>query len=174
MKPNSSNGWSTPRAISRNMGTAAGFSRSSSNPPWWTCSTVGAHYAISSLFEDYQVQDRIFCYTIDREDYRLAEAGKAKLAVGRIQVTSDITWNSATISFAVLHFGDHNLCGGVREFQGEEAYATMAAEVSEAFSWADFPETLRRIDQHFGDSTYSLRSLFRDEQRKDPGPDYGD
>ena len=128
--------------------------------------TVGAHYAISSLFEDYQVQDRIFCYTIDREDYRLSEAGKAKLAVGRIRVTSDITWNSATISFAVLHFGDHNLSGGVREFQGEEAYGAMAGEVAEAFSRADFPETLRRIDQHFGTSTYSLRSLFRDEQRK--------
>jgi hypothetical protein len=128
--------------------------------------TVGAHYAISSLFEDYQVQDRIFCYTIDQEDYRLAEAGKAKLAVGRIRVTSDITWKSANISFAVLHFGDHNLCGGVREFQGKESYGTMAWEVAEAFSWADFPKTLRRIDQHFGDSTYSLRFLFRDEQRK--------
>jgi alpha-amylase/alpha-mannosidase (GH57 family) len=128
--------------------------------------TVGAHYAISSLFEDYQVQDRIFCYTIDREDYRLSEVGKAKLAVGRIRVSSDITWNSAVISFAVLHFGDHNLCGGVREFQGEEAFGAMAWEVMEAFSWADFPETIRRIDQHFGVSTYSLRSLFRDEQRK--------
>jgi alpha-amylase/alpha-mannosidase (GH57 family) len=127
---------------------------------------VGAHYAVSSLFEDYQVRDRIFCYTIDREDYRLSEAGKAKLAVGRIQVTSDITWNSAPISFAVLHFGDHNLCSGVREFQGEEAYGTMVWEVAEAFSWADFPETIRRIDHHFGASTYSLRSLFRDEQRK--------
>ncbi len=127
---------------------------------------VGAHYAISSLFEDYHIQDRIFCYTIDQGDYRLFEAGKAKLAVGRIRVTSDITWNSASISFAVLHFGDHNLCGGVREFQGEEAYGAMVGEVAEAFAWADFPETLRRIDQHFGTSTYSLRFLFRDEQRK--------
>jgi hypothetical protein len=127
---------------------------------------VGAHYAISSLFEDYQDQDRIFCYTIDQKDYRLAEAGKAKLAVGRIRVTSDITWNSADINFAVLHFGDHNLSGGVQEFQGEDAYGAMAGEVAEAFSWADFPETLRRLDQHFGTSTYSLRSLFRDEQRQ--------
>ncbi|MDD5643223.1 MAG: DUF3536 domain-containing protein [Syntrophales bacterium] len=128
--------------------------------------TVGSHYAISSLFEDYHDQDRIFCYTIDREDYRLSEVGKAKLAVGRIRVSSDITWNSAILSFGVLHFGDHNLCGGVREFQGEKAYGDMAWEVTEAFSWTDFPETVRRIDQHFGDSTYSLRSLFRDEQRK--------
>ena len=128
--------------------------------------TVGSHYAISSLFEDYQTQDRIFCYTIDQEDYRLAEVGKAKLAVGRIRVTSDITWNSASLSFGVLHFGDHNLCGGVREYQGEKEYGAMAWEVTEAFSWTDFPETIRRIDQHFGASTYSLRSLFRDEQRK--------
>ena len=69
--------------------------------------------------------------------------GKAKLAVGRIQVTSDITWNAAPISFAVLHFGDHNLCSGVREFHGEEAYGIMAWEVAEGFSWVDFPETIR-------------------------------
>lgn len=127
---------------------------------------VGAHYAISSLFEDYRPQDKIYCYSIGQEDYRLSEVGKAKLAIGRIQVASDITLDSALISFGVLHFGDHNLSGGVREFQGEEAYGLMAWEVTEAFSCADFPETIRRLDQHFGESTYSLRSLFRDEQRK--------
>jgi alpha-amylase/alpha-mannosidase (GH57 family) len=127
---------------------------------------VGAHYAISSLFEDYAEADRIFCFPISREDYRLAEVGKAKLAVGRIRVTSEITRREADLSFSVLHFGDHNMCGGVREYQGEEAYNSMAWEVTEAFSWAEFPETIRRIDHHFGASTYSLRSLFRDEQRK--------
>jgi alpha-amylase/alpha-mannosidase (GH57 family) len=127
---------------------------------------VGAHYAISSLFEDYAPEDRIFCFSINRQDYRLAEVGKAKLAVGKIQVTSEITRQSRDLSFSVLHFGDHNMCGGVREFQGEEAYDAMAWEVTEAFSWAEFPETLRRIDHHFGICTYSIRSLFRDEQRK--------
>jgi alpha-amylase/alpha-mannosidase (GH57 family) len=127
---------------------------------------VGAHYAISSLFEDYAAEDRIFCFFINREDYRLAEVGNAKLAVGRIRVTSEITRRMADLSFSVLHFGDHNMCGGVREYQGEEAYNAMAWEVTEAFSFAEFPETVRRIDQHFGASTYSLRSLFRDEQRK--------
>jgi alpha-amylase/alpha-mannosidase (GH57 family) len=127
---------------------------------------VGAHYAISSLFEEYEVQDKIFCYTIDREDYRLSEVGKAKLAIGRIRITSDITMNSAVASFGVLAFGDHNLCGGVRYYQGEDDYGAMAWEVTEAFSWTDFPETIRRIDHHFGESTYSIRTLFRDEQRK--------
>ena len=127
---------------------------------------VGAHYAISSLFEDYEEKDRIYCYTIDREDYRPTEVGKAKLVIGQIQITSEITMNSATTSFAVLAFGDHNLYGGVRYFQGEDVYGAMAWEVTEAFSWTDFPETIRRIANHFGESTYSLRTMFRDEQRK--------
>jgi alpha-amylase/alpha-mannosidase (GH57 family) len=127
---------------------------------------VGAHYAISSLFEDYEKQDKIYCYTIDQEDYRLTEVGKASLTIGKIQITSDITLNSAAAAFSVLSFGDHNLYGGVRYFQGEEQYGAMAWEVTEAFSWTDFPETIRRIDNHFEDSTYSLRTLFRDEQRK--------
>lgn len=126
---------------------------------------VGAHYAISSLFEAYAEQARIYCYTADRQDYRTLEAGQAKLVLGRAQLTAGITRESALLNFAVLHFGDHNLNGGVREFQGEEAYQTLVQEVAKPFTQADFPEVIRVLDKHFGKSTYSLKSLFRDEQR---------
>jgi len=42
----------------------------------------------------------------------------------------------------------------------------MLQEVTQAFSMVDFPETIRLLDKHFGTSTYSLRTLFQDEQRK--------
>jgi hypothetical protein len=42
----------------------------------------------------------------------------------------------------------------------------LKQELSEPFSRADFPEALRILDRHFGDSIYSLRSIFHDEQRK--------
>jgi hypothetical protein len=45
----------------------------------------------------------------------------------------------------------------------------MVLEVSEAFDKADFPQTLRLLDKHFKGSTYSLKSLFRDQQRKTLG-----
>jgi alpha-amylase/alpha-mannosidase (GH57 family) len=127
---------------------------------------VGAHYAISSLFDGYGRKDRIFCYSVTKEDLRSSEVGKAKLSVGRIRITSEVTREERLISFAAFHLGDHNVSGGVREFQGEEPYGLMAWEVTEAFSKADFPEAIRRIDRHFGPATFSLRSLFRDEQRK--------
>lgn len=127
---------------------------------------VAAHYAISSLFEEYGKQTRIYCYSIDVEDYQSFEAGAVKLAVGKAKVASVITWESSLMTFGVLHFGDHNLNAGVREYQREEAYQLMAQEVAQAFSKAEFPEVIRQLDKHFGASTYSLRYLFQDEQRK--------
>ncbi|HEX9879575.1 MAG TPA: DUF3536 domain-containing protein, partial [Candidatus Binatia bacterium] len=127
---------------------------------------VGAHYAISSIFEDYGEQTRVYCYRAHREQYKIFTAGKAKMVVGRVRLTSEITAESASLSFGTLHFGDHNLNGGVREFQGEAAYRALVQEVEEPFSRADLPDVIRLVDKHFGESTYSLRSLFRDEQRK--------
>jgi alpha-amylase/alpha-mannosidase (GH57 family) len=127
---------------------------------------VGAHYAIRSLFEPYAEHDRIYCYTVDREDYQSSDAGKMKLAIGRARFTSKITGESVLLSFGVLHFGDHNLNGGVREFRGPEAYQTLVQEVSDCFSRADLPEVIRCLDKGFGKNIYSLKSLFRDEQRK--------
>ena len=42
----------------------------------------------------------------------------------------------------------------------------MIAEMTTSFKKADFSETIRAMDRLFGGSTYSLKSLFRDEQRK--------
>jgi len=127
---------------------------------------VCAHYAMSSLFEDYPEKAPLYCYTADQEDYESSEAGKARLVVGRVRMTSQITGESGRLCFGVLHLGDHNLNCGVREYQGEDAYQSLVQEVSEAFARAGFPETILLLDKHFGASTYSLTSLFRDEQSK--------
>jgi alpha-amylase/alpha-mannosidase (GH57 family) len=125
---------------------------------------VCAHYALSSLFEDYPGQTSIYCYRADQEDYQVSEAGKARLVVGRVRMTSEITRESGLLCFGVLHLGDHNLNCGVREYQGEEAYQSLVDEISGAFARADFPETILLLDKHFGAPLYSLTSLFRDEQ----------
>jgi len=127
---------------------------------------VAAHYAVSALFENYGERDRIFCYDVEREDIRVQTAGRTKLLLGRARVTSGITLETALVSFGVLHLGDHNVSGGVRGFQGEEAYETLAREIGDVFKGADLPEVIRTVDRQFGLGTYSLKLLFRDELRK--------
>lgn len=127
---------------------------------------VGAHYALRSLFSPYGEHDQIYCYTVDREDHRACEAGKMRLAIGRARFISRITGESALLSYGMLHFNDHNLSGGVREFRGEEAYQSLVEGVQAAFSRADISGVLRLLDQGFGRDIFSLKSLFRDEQRE--------
>ena len=127
---------------------------------------VTAHYAVSSLFEEYEPSQRINCYHIVQEDRQSYEAGITRMSLGRVQVTSAVTQESALMTFGTLHLGDHNINAGVREYKGPEAYEAMAREMKESFFIADFPGIIRVMDKHFGTSSYSLRSLFRDEQRR--------
>jgi alpha-amylase/alpha-mannosidase (GH57 family) len=127
---------------------------------------VGAHYAVSSLFAGYPAQAKVYCYRAEQKTFQAFTAGKAKLAVGRINLVSEITTESNALVFGALHMGDHNVNGGVRPFLGEEVEAYLASELAEPFSRADFPEVIRLMDRRFGVSNYSLRSLFRDEQRQ--------
>jgi alpha-amylase/alpha-mannosidase (GH57 family) len=127
---------------------------------------VAAHYAMTSLFESYREVTSIYSYLAEQEDHRIAESGKARLVVGRARFTSQITGRSAQVSFGVLHLGDHNINCGVRAFLGQQEYEKAAQDIHDAFASADYAETIRRVDNHFGPVTYSLKSLFRDEQRK--------
>ncbi len=127
---------------------------------------VGAHYAISSLFEGYPEQMRLYSYSIRRQDQRVHEAGRARLLLGQARFSSRITQEHASLSYGVIHYGDHTVVAGVRQFRGDEAFDEMARDATAAFEKADFPEAVRAIDRHFEGSNYSLKSLFRDEQRK--------
>ncbi|HEY8477905.1 MAG TPA: malto-oligosyltrehalose synthase, partial [Chloroflexota bacterium] len=127
---------------------------------------VGAHYAISSLFESYPDRADVSCYVVDRTHQHTLQAGKARLALGRATVTSRVTEESLAIVFGAVYFGDHAVNGGVKPFRDEASYQALLQEASEAFDRADLPQVLRVLDRHFDGATYSLKSLFRDEQRK--------
>jgi hypothetical protein len=127
---------------------------------------AGAHYAISSLFEEYQETIRIYTYTAAREVYELEEAGIQRLAVGRAVIRYDLTEEEAQIEFAVLHLGDHNFIGGVRRCRGDKSFSGMSREIKKAFRKSDITEIIRLMDTHFDAHSYSLWHLFRDEQRK--------
>ena len=127
---------------------------------------VAAHYAISSMFESYGEKASIYCYEARREDYSTQTEGKMRMAVGRARFTSQITFDSSTLCFAVLHLGDHNVNGGVRFCGHDQDYDNLLRALGETFSKSDTPEVIRLLDAGFGQELYSLKSLFRDEQRK--------
>ncbi len=127
---------------------------------------VGAHYGVSSLFEEHGETAPVYCYRVRRLDYRVLTSGRARLALGHARVESGITGDAAEVAYGVLHLGDHNLSGGAIPFPGEEAYESLSAQADESFRRADLTEILRMVDRSFGSGVYALRLLFRDEQQR--------
>lgn len=147
------------------FGNGADVYRNFVKPAMINLIRVGAHYAVSSIFEDYGDETEVFSYRVWREDCLQLQSAQLRLSVGRIVVRSSVTRRSDRISFCTLYFGGHALNCGVRSFAGEDAYTAMKEDVTTAFNSADFAHIIRLMDVHFGMHTYSLKDLFLDEQR---------
>jgi alpha-amylase/alpha-mannosidase (GH57 family) len=127
---------------------------------------VAAHYAISSIFKTYAGQTDLFCYTIRRQAYEVVSSGRGRIVMGQAHVCSNLTEEQKTVLFAVLHFGDQNITAAVKPYDESQsaAHAEFVQQVRTAVIRADFPAVIRLFDSYFPAPSYSIQSLFRDEQ----------
>jgi hypothetical protein len=127
---------------------------------------------VASLFEDFPPVARVYCYSVRRENGRNFPAGRSgrsgrpRLAIGKVHISSAVTGKTADLVFGVLHFGDHNLNAGVRPYETEEGYQSLLAQAGTAFEHGDLADVIRQLDRYFIHVPYSLKSLFRDDQRR--------
>ena len=126
---------------------------------------VGAHFAISSIFEGSEDRPK-FCYQIKTVDYHRLDSHSVKLALGRILVTSEITRDSRELVFGVIHMNDQILHAGVRDFTDEEDYRQLIDVARRESARGAFAELLNTLDQRLAGMQYSLKSLFKDEQKR--------
>jgi alpha-amylase/alpha-mannosidase (GH57 family) len=127
---------------------------------------VGAHYAFSSLYTDYEDHSQIFCYPVAKEDYTKVITPEAMLAMGRLHIASEITEESTCLTFCVVKLGSHDFKGGVSATCDAGGYGIIKEEMLSAFNKGLYTDLVLLMDKHFGHHSYSLNSLFRDEQRK--------
>lgn len=125
---------------------------------------VGAHYAVASLFDNFDDEATIHCYRATRSDFDIYRAGRAHMAVGNVTIESLITREQQPFDFAALHLGETELTGGIRGPRPD--YERDKHLLSETFQLGGIPAVIRLLDQHFSDMPISIRSLFRDEQRR--------
>jgi len=126
---------------------------------------VGAHLAVSSIFEEYAEEKEIYCYSAKIDSYDRVDAGIQVLAAGRAAIVSNIVLERHAVDFAVLHFGDHNLICAVNARSENEAFQKMAKDLKNAFSKGDTTDAMRIMNIFFKGNNYSLWHLFKDEQR---------
>ena len=135
-------------------------------PAQITFEQVAAHYAISSLFTSYAREERVYCYSASQLDYQVQRMGSVKLAIGQLQLTSEITRESQHFTFAVLHLcgWDFHCC--IQPFAGRRSYTQIKDQLFEVLMRGSAAQTILKMNQLFGDLAYSLQDLFAEERHR--------
>ncbi len=131
---------------------------------------ISAQNTIMNLFPDQkksrttQMANSFFTITIG--DIEIRDDGKFRLVTNRSKVYSGITLDEEVFGCAAIWLGDHNVsCGAMRNMQ-EEAFKSMRSEVLSSFEKGQINEIIVVLSKYFGQSTYSLKDMFKDDQRQ--------
>ena len=127
---------------------------------------IATNAAAGFLFDEDGTADLARGFEIAADECSIYEDGRSRLMLGRLSVASRVTRERGDFDFAFLHLGDHNLSGAVRPRSDDSEFRTTGVELKEAFKTGDIPAVLRTLEQRFNGGTDSLRTLFRDEQRR--------
>lgn len=127
---------------------------------------VAAHYAISGIFTTYPQHERVYCYEANQLDYKLQRMGPMTLAVGQVQLSSEITRETAHYTFAVLHLGGWDFHCCIQPFAGRRAYSEMKERLFGSLIEASAAGAILGMVQMFGEESFSLRDLFAEERHR--------
>lgn len=127
---------------------------------------VIAAFALTSLFEGVSTAADFYSYRIDLQDFQKVEDGLVTLAIGKVRLTSKITFTVEEAVFGVIHFGGHDFYSGVGGTLGAEEYDKMKSELIEEVSHGSQADLVKKMIRHFGGEGFSLKDLFMEERRK--------
>ncbi len=126
---------------------------------------VAAHAAISGLFESSdEPSGSVYCFEAEQRVDHDLRSGLSHLRLGEVRLQSIVTRREARYRFVVVHFGDHNVSGGIRPIDQVDRIEAFSKDAVSAFRKGDYVRLFKMIEERFGPETYSLGSLFRDRQ----------
>ncbi|CBN54344.1 MULTISPECIES: DUF3536 domain-containing protein [Kamptonema] len=127
---------------------------------------VTAHYAIGSLFTTFAREQQVYCYQAHQLDYQMQRMGSLALAVGQVQLTSEITQETQVFVFAVFHLGGWDFHCCIQPFGGRRSYTMLKERLFTVLEEASAAQAILEMVRLFGDQSFSLRNLFAEERHR--------
>jgi alpha-amylase/alpha-mannosidase (GH57 family) len=127
---------------------------------------VAAHYAISSLFDSYAEEDRLYCYRVHQLDYQRQRMGSLHLAVGQLQLVSQVTAESSHLVFAVLHLGGWDFHCCIKPFTSRLSYSQLKSHLFRVMQQASTAQVILAMNEHFDGYFFGLQDIFAQERHR--------
>ena len=125
---------------------------------------IASLWALSSLYQDFEDEESVYCYTVTKHDYKKVQKGTSTFVVGNIEIQSKITLQKSNLIFALTQFSGGDFHCAIKEYS--EDYSKLKANLIKTFLLNPLTEIIRAMDESFGKDYYTLKDIFIEERRK--------
>lgn len=143
--------------------TAAELYTQQVKPLMLTLADICAHDALTGVFLDSPPAHEIYLHRIARQARQTWAFAQTRVVVGVSDVASLLTGEKARFVYGVMLIGEQVLAGGVSP--EAQRYERFRAQIERAAQSDNRDQLLAVMHAELGRFDYSLRSIFRDEQR---------
>lgn len=148
------------------MGTGKDIFERFVKPSIVTLKQIASLWAISSLYQDFEDEENVYCYTVTRHDYQKVPKGNSNFVIGHIEIQSKITQQKSNLIFALIQYAGGDYHCALKEFSDENEYNKIKNELAKIFMQNPLTEIIRALDEYFGKEYFTLKDIFIEERRK--------
>ncbi len=135
-------------------------------PATVTIKQIASLWAVSSLYQDFEEEEDVYCYKIKKHSYKKIQKGSSQLVMGHIEIQSRITLQKSNVMFALMQYSGGDFHCAIKEFGDESDYINIQKELFKTFMLNPLTEIIRALDEYFGKEYFTLKDIFIEERRK--------
>ena len=131
-----------------------------------TAKQIACLWAISSMYQDFEDEEDVYCYTVKRHSYQKVQKGSSNFLVGHIEISSKVTLQKADLMFALMQYAGGDFHCAIKEFSNDAEFNELQATLIKTFALNPITEIIRTLDEKFGKEYFTLKDIFIEERKK--------
>ena len=131
-----------------------------------TTKQIASLWALSSLYEDFEDEEQVYCYTITKKAYKKVHKGTSTFAIGHIEIQSKITLQKSNLIFALMQYAGGDFHCAIKEYSDDAEFNRLKNDLIKVYLMNTITEIIRAMDEYFGKEYFTLKDIFIEERRK--------
>ena len=127
---------------------------------------IASLWALSSLYQDFEDEESVYCYTIKKQAYKKVQKGASTFVVGHIEIQSKITLQKSNLMFALMQYQSGDFHCAIKEYSDDAEFNRIKTNLVKIFLMNPLTEVIRSLDEYFGKEYFTLKDIFIEERRK--------
>ncbi len=148
----------------KEFGTGKDIYENFVKPSVVTSKQIACLWAISSLYQDFEDEEDVYCYKVKRNSYKKVERGNSNFIVGSIEIQSRVTLKKSNLMFALMQYSDGDFHCAIKET--DEEFNTIQDKLIQTYMLSPLTEVIRSLDETFGKEYFTLKDIFIEERKK--------